>query len=280
MFNFMHTFNPQPILIKIGFLEIHWYGFLIALGACLAFAVVYYLSRQYALKNDDIYNLVFYAVIFGLLGDRLYYVFYAWEFYSKNLLDIFKIWEGGLAIHGAMIAGLAVVYIYAKKHKLSPWLILDIFVVGLALAMAIGRWGNYFNQELFGLPTNLPWGIPILSQNRPAQFLAYQYFHPTFLYESLWNLFIFAALFTWHKIRLAKYKIPEQVRGSGDIALAYFMLYSLGRFGNEFLRTDYSPLVLNIRWAQLVSAIIFLIALGILVYKIYLRLRIKHPKFD
>jgi phosphatidylglycerol:prolipoprotein diacylglycerol transferase len=275
MFNFLHTFNPQPILFKLGFLEIHWYGFLIAIGAALAFAVFYYLAKQYGFKKDDIYNLVFYVVIFGLLGDRLYYVIYAWEYYSQNLLDIFKIWEGGLAIHGAMIAGIIVILVYAKRHKLSPWLILDILVVCLALAMSLGRWGNYFNQELFGWPTNLPWGIPILPAHRPAELIGSNYFHPTFLYESLWNLLVFAGLFIWHKVRLAKQKVPEQMRGLGNIALAYFILYSVGRFSNEFLRIDYSPYVFGLRWAQVASLAIIVICLVIAGYKLFRKFRVK-----
>lgn len=273
MFDLLHTFNPQPILFKLGFLEIHWYGFLIALGAGLAFWVFYYLARRYGLKKENIYDLVFYVVIFGLLGDRLYYVFYAWEYYSQNLWDIFKIWQGGLAIHGAMIAGIIVILIYAKRHKLSPWMILDILVVCLALAMTIGRWGNYFNQELFGWPTSLPWGIYISPEHRPIEFINSQYFHPTFLYESLWNLIIFAVLFFWHKLRLAKQKVPGQIRGLGNIALAYFMLYSAGRFSNEFLRIDYSPYVFGIRWAQLTSLAIILGCLVIIGYKIYKKIK-------
>jgi len=256
MFNFLHTFNPQPILLQIGFIKIHWYGFLIALGALLGFFVVLYLAKQYNIAKDDIYNLTFYLIIFGLIGDRLYYVVYAWNYYAQNWLDIFKIWQGGLAIHGAMIAGLLVIYFYCRHHKLNPWLTADIMVVALALAMAIGRWGNYFNQELFGLPTNLAWGIPIKPENRPAQFLNITYFHPTFLYESLSNFFIFIILFIWHKIRLSKIKIPGQIQNAGIIAVFYFILYSLSRFGNEFLRIDYSPYIFGLRWAQFFSLVI------------------------
>lgn len=267
MFHFLHTFMPQPILAQLGSVQIHWYGFLIACGAVLAFLIFYHLAKQYNLAKDDIYNLVFYVVIFGLIGDRLYYVFYAWNYYSQHLIDILKIWQGGLAIHGAMIAGIIVILIYARRHKLSPWLILDLFVVALPLAMAVGRWGNYFNQELFGLPTNLSWGIPILPDHRPAQFLAFTYFHPTFLYESIYDLIIFAVLFSWHKIRLAKIKAGGFLRGLGNISLAYFILYSIGRFLNEFLRTDYSPYVFGLRWAQLASLAIILICAVIIGWK-------------
>jgi len=271
MFNFLHTFLPNPILLQIGWLKIYWYGLFIALGALVAFLIFLYLAKKYRISKDTVYNLSFYLLIFGLLGDRLYYVFYAWPYYSQNLLDIFKIWQGGLAIHGAMIGGLLVLYFFSKKHKLNPWLILDILVVVFAAAMAIGRFGNYFNQELFGLPTNLPWGIPILPEKRPAEFLNAGFFHPTFLYECLGNLIIFALLFGWHKIRLSKIKTPGQIRGAGNIALAYFIFYSLVRFGNEFLRLDYSPYIFGLRWAQFASLIIIFSCIIIISYKFWLK---------
>ena len=273
MFNWLHTFYPNPILWQIGWLKIHWYGFLIALGAFLAFLVFLHLGKRYGLKKELLYDLTFYLVIFGLIGDRLYYVIYAWPYYSHNLSDIFKIWQGGLAIFGAMIAGIVVVYVFCRRHKINPWLLLDILVVALPLAMAIGRWGNYFNMELFGRPTDLAWGIPILPANRPAEFMNDIYFHPTFLYESLWDLFIFLSLFFWHKIRLNKHKIPEQIRGLGNISLAYFILYSLGRIGTEFLRLDYSPYFLGLRWQQFFSLLIFFICLFVIGYKIVLKLK-------
>ena len=274
--NFLHTYNPQPILVKIGWLQIHWYGFLIALGALLGFLVVLYLAKQYGLAKDEIYNLTFYLIIFGLIGDRLYYVFYAWPYYSHNLLDIFKIWQGGLAIHGAMIAGVLVLYFYTKKHKLNFWQLLDIFVLALALAMVFGRFGNYFNQELFGRPTNLPWGIPIMPEKRPAEFATFSFFQPTFLYESLWDLLIFVTLFISHKVRLhLNKKNPSLKPDYGYIALSYFILYSLGRFANEFLRTDYSPYFFSLRWAQFVSLLIILICLILTAIKVIKRFKTK-----
>ena len=209
--------------------------FFICLGFFLSFWAVLYLAKRYRIKKEQIYDLTFYLIIFGLIGDRLYYVFYAWDYYSQNLLDIFKIWQGGLAIHGAMIAGLIVIYLFAKKNKINPWLLGDLVVIALALAMVFGRWGNYFNMELFGRPTDLPWGIPINQANRPVEFMTDNFFHPTFLYESLWNLLIFVSLFVWHKIRLAKNKNLEKIQVLGSITLAYFILYSGGRFLNEFL---------------------------------------------
>ncbi len=271
MFNLLHTYIPQPILFQLVSLKIHWYGFLIAIGAVVSFLVVLSLAKKYQVKKDHIYDLTFYLIIIGLIGDRLYYVIYAWEYYSQNLLDIFKIWEGGLAIHGAMIAGLLVIYLFAKKYKYKFWFLTDLVVVALPLAMAFGRWGNYFNQELFGKPTNLPWGIPIEQSIRPIEFMANSHFHPTFLYESLWNLMIFLILFVWHHLRIKKYKNNlEKIQGLGNITLVYFILYSVGRGMNEFLRIDYTPYFFGIRWAQFTSIIIILICLSVIVYRVYL----------
>jgi phosphatidylglycerol:prolipoprotein diacylglycerol transferase len=276
IFTLLHTYNPQPILLQIGFLKIHWYGFLIAVGALLGFLVLLHLAKEYKLKKEDIYNYIFYLVIFGLIGDRLYYVIYAWPYYSQNLLDIFKVWQGGLAIHGAMIAGVLVMYFFGKKHKVNPWLLADITVVGLALAMAMGRWGNYFNQELFGLPTNLPWGIPILVEHRPAQYMNFSYFQPTFLYESLWDFFLFFILYLIHRVPIAiKKNNPEVKLDYGYIALAYFILYSVGRFFNEFLRIDFSPYLFGLRIAQVVSLLIILVCLFILAYRLIKKMRFK-----
>lgn len=273
----LHTFSPQPILVQIGFLKIHWYGFLIAIGALLGFLIVIYLAKEYGLKKEDIYNYLFYLVIFGLIGDRLYYIFYAWDYYSQNLLDIFKIWQGGLAIHGAMIAGVLVMYFFGKKHKINPWLLADISIVGFALAMSFGRWGNYFNQELFGLPTNLPWGIPISAEHRPAEYMNFSYFQPTFLYESMWDFFLFFVFYLINRVPIAIIKNnPENKLDYGYIALAYFILYSIGRFFNEFLRIDFSPYFFGIRIAQITSLTIIIICLVLLIYKLLKKFKMKN----
>ncbi|MDD5341642.1 MAG: prolipoprotein diacylglyceryl transferase [Patescibacteria group bacterium] len=270
MFNLLHTYLPQPILFQIGFLKIHWYGFLIAIGALLGIIVVLHLAKQYNLKREEAYNFLFYLIIFGLIGDRLYYIIYAWSYYSQNLLDIFKIWQGGMAIHGAIIAGVLVMYFFGKKYKINPWLLADISIVGFALAMSIGRWGNYFNQELYGLPTNLPWGIPISPDHRAAQFVGFSYFHPTFLYESLWDFFLFFLFYLINKVQISVKKNNPKVKlDYGYIALAYFILYSIGRFFNEFLRIDFSPYIFGIRTAQVASLSIILISLAVIVFRLY-----------
>lgn len=235
------------------------------------------IGKKYNLARDGLYDLAFYTIIIGLVFDRLYYVVYAWEFYRNNLIDIFKIWQGGLAIHGGIIGGSLVLIYFAgnKKHllwravneKVSNFkkteqfavrlgMIADLVILALLAGLMIGRWGNYFNQELFGLPTNLPWGIPIAPANRPAEFINNQYFHPTFLYESLFDGIVLIGLIGWHRRRWRGKEI--KFKSYGDIFLAGLTVYSGGRFLNEFLRQDYSVYVLNWRAAQIASAAIII----------------------
>ena len=190
MFTFLHTYIPNPIFISVGSINIYWYGFFVVLGIIMAIAIAAKLASYYQIKKDTIFDLSFWLIIFGLLGARIYHVFLELPFYLKQPLDIFKIWNGGLAIHGGILVGVIVLYFYIKKYRINFWQISAIAVPGLALGQAIGRWGNYFNQELFGKATNLSWGIPIDIVNRPFEYLNYEYFQPTFLYESIGSLLI------------------------------------------------------------------------------------------
>jgi len=253
MLNFLHTYTPDPILLTIGPLTVRWYGLCIALGIVAALWIVTRIAQHYTISKDTIYQTAVPVIFWAIIGARLYYVLYAWEYYSTHLGDIIKIWEGGLAIHGALIGGILALFYIQKKYTLSALLYADILVVGVALGQAIGRWGNYFNQELFGTPTSLPLGIPIEAVHRPAAYLQYDYFHPTFLYESILNLCIVGILYYLHRRRNKK---AGFFAGEGRIALVYIILYSLVRFGMEFLRTDYSPLVFGLRWAQVLSGIL------------------------
>jgi phosphatidylglycerol:prolipoprotein diacylglycerol transferase len=209
--NFLHTFNPNPIFLEIDFLKIHWYGLIIGLTTLLALFIAEKLNNKYKNKNiiifkdkDQMIDLCFYLVIFVLLGARIYAVLLFLPYYLTNPLDIFKVWEGGLAIHGGIIAGIITIFYYTKKHQIDLAYTFDLIAPVSALGQAIGRWGNYFNQELFGLPTSLPWGIPIAEINRPEVYQNSQYFHPTFLYESVLNITLALILFWLHKNRLKK----------------------------------------------------------------------------
>ena len=194
--NFLHYYLPNPIFLNLGFIEIRWYGFLISLAILLCLFLVLHLAKKNNISSDNIYDLAFWSTIGGIIGARSYEVFILdWSYYANNLSAIFKIWQGGLAIHGAIIGGAIAVWLWSKKNKKAFWQLLDLITVVLPLGQAIGRFGNYFNQELFGRPTTWPIGIPILENYRPIGFESYAYFQPTFLYESLLNLFLFFILF-------------------------------------------------------------------------------------
>jgi len=260
----LHTFNPNPILITLGPIKIYWYGLFIVLGVLLAIITALKLASYYKIPKNKIIDLSFWLIIFGILGARLYHVLLELPYYLHNPLDIIKIWQGGLAIHGAIIAGLITVWFFSKKESINFWLVSSLIVPGLALAMAIGRWGNYFNQELFGLPTDLPWGIPINLLNRPLEYISTEFFHPTFLYESLGSLLIFIILILFHAW-IIKNKKP--VYNNFLLLTSYFLLYSFLRFSLEFIRIDTTPEFLSLRWPQIASLIIILLSIILILFR-------------
>ena len=180
LINFLHSYRPQPIFIRLGFWNIHWYGLLIALAIFLGLILIIKIAPKY---KPHLQNIIFNIIIFGFIGARIYYIFNELPHYLANPLEVFKIWEGGLGIYGAVIGGGLALFLYARNQKLSFLFLTDLIAPVLILGQALGRWGNYFNQEIFGKPTNLPWGIPIDVANRPLKFLNFQYFHPCFFYE-------------------------------------------------------------------------------------------------
>jgi phosphatidylglycerol:prolipoprotein diacylglycerol transferase len=184
------------------------------------------------------------ALLGGLVGARLYYVLFNLDYYLRSPAKILAVWEGGLAIHGGVLGGVLVGGIYAWIRRLPLRTYLDVVAPSLALGQAIGRWGNFFNEEAFGTPTDLPWKLYISPSQRPAIYSQPEFFHPTFLYESLWDLGVYLLLVWVFRDRLA--------RAPGALFLTYLGLYSVGRFFTEGLRTD--PLMLgSLRVAQLVS---------------------------
>lgn len=250
-------------------MHIYWYGLFMILAIIAALLVTIKIAAWNYIKKDLTLDLSFYLIIGSLLGARIYEIFLEWPYYSQNPLDIFKIWQGGLAIHGAIIAGLLIVALFSYKNKLSFWTLVSVIVPGLALGQAIGRWGNYFNQELFGLPTALPWGIPIEIINRPLDFISSKYFQPTFLYESLGSLLIFLILLTIHVIIRKRRKtanLPLDLPTALKISTLYLILYSSLRFFLEFIRIDHAPLVNNWRWPQIASIIIIAISILLIAF--------------
>lgn len=257
--SFLHTFHPNPILISFGPINIYWYGLFIVLGILAAIFTALKLAGYYNIKKEVIIDLAFYLVIFGIIGARLYDVLLELPYYLNHPLSIFKIWQGGLAIHGAIIAGIITIWLFAKKQELKPWLAASIIVPGLALAQAIGRWGNYFNQELFGKPTNLPWGIPIDLMNRPIEYISYEFFHPTFLYESIGSFIIFVILIFLHFLMIKKTVMRYELS-----VMSYAILYSILRFSIEFIRIDKTPIIFNLRFPQIASLVIIFLSVALL----------------
>jgi phosphatidylglycerol:prolipoprotein diacylglycerol transferase len=274
MFNFLHTYHPQAILVSLGPIHIYWYGLLMVVGVIGGFLIAWRLTKFYNIKPDHLFNLAFYGLVFGLIGARIYYVAYLWDYYSKNLWDIFKIWQGGLAIHGILIGGFTAIWFYCRKNKLNFWFMADLVAIGLSFGQIIGRWGNYFNQEVFGRPTDLPWGIPIDLVNRVSGFENFQYFHPTFLYESAWNLIVFVTLLSvFLMITKKRLSISNKLQANSynlnhsNVFFLYLVLYSLGRFFIEFLRIDPMPMLFGLRWAQIMSLGIISVSVIVIIYR-------------
>jgi len=265
--NFLHSFYPQSIAFSLGPVAIHWYGLFIVTGIFLGLLVVLRLAKYYGIQKDSVYDVAFYTVLFSIVGARLYAVLLFAPYYFANPTEIIAVWRGGLAIHGAIIGGIFGLIFYCYKKKDSFWKWADVLVPALALGQAIGRFGNYFNQELYGGPTDAPWGIPIDLVNRVAGFEAFEFFHPTFLYESILNLTVFLILIYLHVRRIKNINPVTNKPKAGRIALIYLMLYSVVRIIMEQFRIDDTPELLGLRLPVLVSIIIIIVAMGLLFKK-------------
>ncbi|MEY3221699.1 MAG: hypothetical protein RLZZ203_555 [Cyanobacteriota bacterium] len=240
--------SPGPIVVKLGPIVIRWYGLLIASAVLLGVSLSQYLAKRRYVNPDLISDLSIWLVIGAIPAARLYYVLFEWSEYSQHPERIIAIWQGGIAIHGAIIGGIIAALIFARLNKISFWQLTDLVAPSLILGQAIGRWGNFFNSEAFGSPTDLPWKLYIPPDHRPVDLVDFEYFHPTFLYESLWNLMVFALLLTLFFRALSK-KSSLKI---GTLFLVYGIAYSLGRFWIEGLRTD-SLMLGPLRMAQIVS---------------------------
>ncbi|MFP4514916.1 MAG: prolipoprotein diacylglyceryl transferase [Parcubacteria group bacterium] len=272
MIKFLHTFQPEAILATIGPVTIYWYGFFMMSAILAGLLFIIYLAKKYKIESNIIIDLAFWLILFGIIGARLYELIIDFTYYQNNPLAIFKLWQGGLAIHGAIIAGLITLYLFTKKtakilnekHNQTFWKLTAIITPGLALGQFIGRWGNYFNQELFGLPSSAPWAIPINIINRPIAYISDQYFHPTFLYESIGNLFIFIILFSIHLYVINKKRFSTAI--FIKITALYLFLYSILRFSLEFLRLDPTLVLGLMRWPQIISIIIIIVSIYLFIY--------------
>lgn len=273
---FLHTFHPQPILIKAGPIKIYWYGLFIAVGILAAYLTSKWLLEKYKSKFDsgerflriiDLPDLAIYLAAGGFIGARLFYVISEWRYFLLRPADTFKVWNGGLWIYGTIFGGFIGLFIYAKKYAVSmknifAKFILDLLAPGMIFAQAIGRWGNYFNQELYGLPTKLAWGIPVDIINRTNGYQMFEYFHPVFLYESLWCIAVGMFLLGMHFYKLRKTPAGAEFNNiaSGRIFFAYLFLYSFGRVAFEFLRVDSVPLLFGVRITQITAGLVMVMA--------------------
>ena len=223
---------PSPVVFEAGPLALRYYGLCIALGIATA---TWLAGRELARKGYDsalALDSLFLVIPLGFVGARVYHVITDYGLYAEDPIPgIFEVWNGGLGIYGGVVGGFIGLLVFARLRGINPLAFADATAPGLVLAQAIGRWGNYFNQELFGRPSDLPWAIRIAPENRPTEFADAEAFHPTFLYESIWDLLVCLALL-WIARRFA-----NRLR-NGDLILIYMSLYSVGRFFVETLRVD------------------------------------------
>ena len=259
----------NPIAFEIGPIAVHWYGILIA---CAFLIGVWGSLREVRLEGvneDHFLNLAIGTIICAVIGARAYYVIFDWDYYSQHPAEIIATWHGGLAIHGGVIGGILAVAFFSWKYRMRIWQLLDIIAPYLILGQAIGRWGNFFNQEAYGYPVDpnvVPWAMYIDGAWR----------HPTFLYESIWDLIGFFLLI----LAARSPKLKE-----GDVALLYFVYYSVGRFIIESFRTD-SLMLGPLRVAQVMSIVLIVAAVVIRLVRgkkapsraTYLAIKKKHKK--
>ena len=278
--------SPGETFLNLGYLSIRWYGFLISISVLIGIFISKRLAKLRNINPEYISEILPSLIIFSIIGARTYYVIFEWRLYSGDnfftSLKIFDsviqipsflaVWEGGIAIHGGLIGGFLSIAFFCKSKKIDLKTFIDILIPSIILGQSIGRWGNFFNNEAFGVPTSLPWKLFIPIQNRPIEFINFEFFHPTFLYESLWNFLIFVILMI-----IFKRQVNTHFFRPGFISCLYLISYSFGRFWIEALRTD--PLCISglppycnggIRIAQFIS--IFLFSSG-LIGIFFLRLR-------
>ncbi len=230
--------SPSTNEIVLGPLHLRAYGLMIAVGVLAAVELA---RRRWAARGhdpDEISGMALWAVPAGLIGSRLYHVITDYQRFEGHWVDAFKVWQGGLGIPGGIIAGATVGLLYAKRKGMPLGEFADSTVPGLPLAQAIGRLGNWFNQELFGGPTKLPWGLRIDATNRPDRYLSSATFHPTFLYEALWNLALVGLLLLVDR---------KKVLPVGRLFWVYLGGYFTGRLWIEAMRVDPASLILGIR---------------------------------
>lgn len=265
------TMNPE--LINLFGISIRWYSVLILIGVIIGYFLACKEAKKFNISSDTIFDLTFWTVIIGIIGARAYYVLFNFAEYKNNILRIFAVWNGGLAIHGGILFGFITLLIYCKVKKLNILRMMDIAVPSLIIAQAIGRWGNFFNSEAFGKETTVAFlqhlHIPKFIIN--GMFIDGTYWHPTFLYESIWCIIGFVII-----LLIRRYYKYLKV---GQLSCVYLMWYSLGRFFIEEIRTD-SLMLFNFKMAQIVCVTCFFIGFIFFTYLCFNRLKkgLYYPK--
>lgn len=246
----------DPIAIRLGPLEIRWYAICILLGLVLGVYVATKEAPKRKIQSDDILDFILWAFPLSILGARLYYVAFSWDQYREAPLSIFAIWNGGLAIYGGLLTGAMVVLVFTR-HRFIPTLdFLDVVAPSVMLAQAVGRWGNFFNQEAYGKAVAQLHYLPKWIQDQ--MFIDGAYRQPTFLYESVWNLLGFACI--------AYLRSRPTVLKRGEVFAFYLIWYGCGRMVIEGLRTD-SLLFLGVRVSQWLSGLLVLLGLALVIYQ-------------
>lgn len=252
----------NPVAFQLGPLAVRWYGILIMLGVLAGAYLAASLARRKGENPDHLWNMVPFVVFTAILGARIYWVFLDWNTCcATDPTQAFNIRGGGISIHGAIAFGLLAIWLFTRFNRLRFLRWVDIIVPGMALGQAIGRWGNFTNQEAFGGPTGLPWGIYIKPENRPPAYAAFDHFHPTFLYESLYNLAACLIL-----ARVALLIDRDRRLRDGDTLWLYLIGYAIARFAIESLRTD-SLTLGPFKAAHVISAILLVIGLAGLAWR-------------
>ncbi|MFE4895122.1 prolipoprotein diacylglyceryl transferase [Peribacillus butanolivorans] len=249
----------NPIAIDLGPIQIHWYGLIIGFGVLLGLIIALRESERRGLDKEIFTDMILFAVPIAIICARIYYVIFQWEYYSQNPGDIIKIWNGGIAIHGALIGSVLTAIVFAKVKKVSFWKLADIAAPSLLLGQAIGRWGNFMNQEAHGGEVTRAF----LENMHLPEFIINQmyingtYYHPTFLYESVWNIIGVIILLSLRKVNLRR----------GELFLTYVLWYSIGRYYIEGLRTDSLMLTESLRIAQVISIVLVVVAIALVIFR-------------
>lgn len=251
-------FGLQPAeSFSIGSLTIYWYGIFITLGILAGYLLAIYHAKIKKIKTDHIENLILLLIPLAIISARLYHVTIEWDYYQNEISQIPNIRAGGIAIHGAILGGLIAIWLYSKFKKISFLQLTDLVVPSLAIGQAIGRWGNFFNQELYGQPTDLPWAITIEAHNRMAPHLQEATYHPTFFYESILNLLNCLLLIFLTR----RWKLPP-----GIITAFYLINYGIIRFLMEFIRIDENNILGPLKLAHLTSLLLITAGISYIIY--------------